>query len=705
MYLNRMIVSLFFMSSVPFFSQQKEIKKDSITVEKLDEVVVTGQLKPESIKKSVFEVKVITAKDIERRAGNNLADLLSQTLNIDVFQSAATGKAEISVLGLDGKYFKVLIDNIPVVNEEGFGSNTDLTLINLDDVERIELVQGAMGVQYGANAISGVLNIITKKRSKYKWEAKAFVQEETIGKEYGLFNEGRHIQTISVRHQLTEQDYISASYNRNDFKGFLDTLKGKNHVVDDRLRGHSWLPKKQDFAKLVFSHKKGSVAFFYKFDYLHESIIKYDSVVRSNFLPATGTSNPSAMDERFVNERFVHHANTSGHIGKVAFDVSLSYQKQDKKRESFTYFISENSKENIEEALFLSKEVWFSRGTFSNLLDRKKFKLLAGYEYTNESGFSSGEAISIAAEEETVTNTLRNFDVFASSEIIFNESLSIKPGIRTSFTNLFGTQWYYETSARKLLKHNWEVRGVLGFGTRTPNFDELYTYFVDVNHDVRGNLNLNPEEGISTFFHVKKRSTISDNLSVKNKLTFSYINVSDRIELIAINEFPLQFEYNNIDDFRSIGTSLENDLYYKNVKLSLGGSYFAIKKNFNFETGALGTRQGNFQLNTNFTYTLPKINTTITGYYKYIGETNRFLLVDGVYQNQIIAPYGWFDMAIHKKLLDNKIAITLGARNLFDVVQVATNGVSNGAHSGSSNSISLGYGRSYFLKLGYNFKI
>jgi len=705
MCLNRSVAYLFFLCSTPFFSQQKEIKKDSTTFERLDEVVVTGQLKPQSIKKSVFEVKVITAKDIERRAGNNLADLLSQTLNIDVFQSARTGKSEISVLGLDGKYFKVLIDNIPIVNEEGFGSNTDLTLINLEDVAQIELVQGAMGVQYGANAISGVLNIITKKRSKYKWQAKTFVQEETIGKEYGLFNEGRHIQSLSVRHQLTKQDYISASYSRNDFKGFLDTLKGKSHFLDDRLRGHSWLPKEQNFAKLVFSHKKGSVAFFYKFDYLHESIAKYDSVVRSNFLPATGTSNPSAMDERFINERFVHHANASGHLGKVLFDVSLSYQKQDKKRESFTYYITEDRKENVEEALFLSKDVWFSRGTFSNLLDRKKFKLLAGYEYTNESGFSSAEATSIIAGEEKVTNTLRNLDVFTSSEIILDESFSVQPGIRASFTNLFGTQLYYETSARKLLKNNWEARAVLGFGTRTPNFDELYTYFVDVNHDVRGNLNLNPEEGISTFFHLKKHATISDNLSIKNKLTFSYINVADRIELITINEFPLQFEYNNIDDFRSIGTSLENDFYYKNLKLSIGASYFAIKKNFNFETEALATNQGNFQLNTNFTYSIPKINTAITGYYKFIGETNRFLLVDGVYQNQIIDPYGWFDMTINKKLLDDKIDITLGARNLFNVVEVTTNGVSNGAHSGTSNSVVLGYGRSYFLKLGYNLKI
>ena len=705
MFLNKLFKYLLFCFVTAVSCQETAVLKDSIHAEQLDEVIVTGQLKPQSIKKSVFEVKVITRKDIERRAGNNLADLLSQTLNIDVFQNASSGKSEINVLGLDGRYFKVLIDNIPVVNEEGFGNNTDLTLLNLDDVERIELVQGAMGVQYGANALSGVLNIITKKSSKYSWQAKAFVQEETVGEEYEFFNQGRHIQSVNVGHQLTDEDYINVSYNRNDFRGFLGNFKGKYHDEDDRLRGYAWLPKRQNFAKLLFSHKKEKFSFFYKFDYLHETINSYDSIVRSNTIAATATSNPSSLDEQFINERFVHHANSTGSFGRVLYNISASFQKQDKKRTSYTYYIREDEKETIDEGLFLSKKVLFSRGTFSNLVDTNSFKLLGGYEYTNESGFSSSDGTTIAAGEESISNTLSNFDVFASSEIIFDESFSVKPGIRSSFTNLFGTQLYYEASARKLLKNNWEARAILGFGTRTPNFDELYTYFVDVNHDVQGNESLNPEEALSAFFHLKKRSKISEALTVKNKLTFSYIDVDDRIELIVINETPLQSQYNNIDAFTSLGASLENNFYYKNLKVNIGASYFGIQKVLNFDTNELAPYQGNFQLNTNFTYTLPKINTSLTGYYKYIGETNRFLQVDGAYENQTINPYSWLDFTVNKTFLDTRIALTLGVRNLLNVVDVNTNGVSTGAHSGTDNAISLGYGRSYFLKLAYSFKI
>lgn len=706
MFLNKNNIIIFFLLflSLKSFSQQKKVV-DSTKVEILSEVVVTGQLRPQSIKKSVFEVKVITKKDIENRAGNNLADLLSQVLNIDVFQNASNGKSDINVLGLDGKYFKVLIDNIPIINEEGFGNSTDLTLINLDDVERIELVQGAMGVQYGANALSGVLNIITKKKTKNSWEIRTFLQEETVGSEYELFNQGRHIQSLNIGHQITDKNYINLSFNRNDFRGYLGDLQGQYYDVDDRLRGHRWLPKNQNFVKLLLSHKGKKVSAFYKFDYLNENIFRYDSIVRTNFIPATLTSNPSSLDERFNNQRFLHHLNVTGNLGAIPYNVSVSYQKQEKSRESYTYFIREDRKDNIEEGTFLSKEVWFSRGTFSNIINTDKVVVQGGFEITNENGFGSPFGVTIASGQTGVSNTLTNIDLFTSAEIDFTKNFSIKPGVRASFTNLFGNQLYYSLSARQLFKNNWEARAVLGYGTRTPNFDELYTYFVDVNHDVRGNENLAPEEGLSAFLHIKKQSNLSDGFSMNNKLTLSYIDVRDRIELITVNEAPLQFQYNNIDEFSSLGIALENDFYYRNIKLNVGASYFGNSRILDYTTQQTSNAQNNFQLNSNISYTIPNWNTSITAYYKHIGKTNRFVQVGGVFESQNISPYSWMDATINKSFSNKKVVATIGVRNLFDVTEINTNDVNGGTHSGTNNSLILGYGRSYFVKLAYNINI
>ncbi|XCF06653.1 TonB-dependent receptor plug domain-containing protein [Tamlana crocina] len=706
MSLNKNKTSIYFLIFFPLLAFAQKVELDSTKTQQLDEVVVTGQLKPQSIRKSVFEVEVITREDIENRAGNNLADLLNQILNIDVFQNASNGRSEINVLGLGSRYFKVLIDNIPVINEEGFGNSTDLTTINLNDVERIELVQGAMGVQYGANAMSGVLNIITKKKSKSDWEINTFVQEETVGNEFEFFDEGRHIQSISLGHQITDKDFISATYNRNDFAGFYDNLKGEYYDVNDSLRGYRWLPKIQNFGKFLISHKGSKINAFYKFDYLHEDIFKHDSIVNSNYNPATETSNPSASDEKYNNQRFVHHLNISGLFGEVPYNISASYQKQENKREGYTYYIREDRKDVVSDETYLSKEVLFSRGTFSNLINRKKFKLQAGYEFNRESGFGSSFSVNLAPGEAGVSKTLTNLDVFTSAEIDFNQNFSLKPGIRASFNDKFSTQYYYSLSARHLFKNHWEARAVLGFGTRTPTFDELYRYFVDVNHDVQGNENLNPEEGLSAFFHLKKRSRLGENFVMDNKLTLSYTGLNDKINMILVNQSPMQFQFNNIDDFSSLNIALENGFYFNNFTLNLGASYFGTNRTIDYEAEETSNRQNNFQINTNFSYNIPKINAIVTAYYKHIGETNRFIQdSDGFFQTQTIDPYSWMDINLRKFFFEKQFEATFGVKNVLDTATVSTNAVSGGAHSGSSSSITMGYGRSYFLKLAYNINI
>src|SRR5690606_26025464 len=196
----------FLLSSLAF---AQDTATDSIKATQLEEVVITGQIEPQSLKKSVFNVRIISKKDIQRLAANNLADVLNQYLNITVSPGGRDGRSTVSMFGLDGQYFKILIDNVPVISETGLGNNVDLTQINLDDVEQIEIIEGSMGVTHGANAVSGILNIITKKSAKNRWEIAATVQEETVGNEYALFDKGRHIQALKVSNAINEHWFAS----------------------------------------------------------------------------------------------------------------------------------------------------------------------------------------------------------------------------------------------------------------------------------------------------------------------------------------------------------------------------------------------------------------------------------------------------------------------------------------------------------------
>ncbi|MCB0456384.1 MAG: TonB-dependent receptor [Flavobacteriaceae bacterium] len=700
---------LFFFINFSIYAQDIQAV-DTLKVETLKEVVITGQINPQSVEKSVVEVKVISRNDIERQAGNTLADVLNNTLNLNITPNTASGKSGVSLFGLDSQYFKVLLDNIPLINEEGVGNNTDLTLINLDDIERIEIVEGAMGVQYGSNAVSGIINIITKKSSKNTWDITTYVQEETVGEEYEWFKKGRHIQSLSIGHNISTNLYANATVTRNDFAGFWNEKKGESYDQNDGLRGHEWLPKVQQTAKALLSFQKERFAVFYRFEYLNEGIDKYDAIVDPNENSSTGTTNPSAIDEIYTNNRFYHHLNSTGTIFKnMAYNVSLSYQKQTKDLERYTYRIKSDEKENIEKGEYQKRSSVFSKGTFSNLFQTNNFNAQAGYETTLIEGYGSAGSFEILGAD-AISQKVNLYDVFSTAEWQLNEHFSLRPGMRVSFSNLFDPQYIGSLSAKQTFGEDWELRAILGAANRTPDYDELFTYFVDVNHNVQGNPNLNPEKGVSAFFHIKKSTRVTEKLRLKNKVSVNYLGLKERIELIVVNQSPLAFQYNNIDSYKALGAFSENEFFYQNLKAQLGFSVQGISKILDSNTQASDDFLFNLQLNANVAYGVPKWNTTFSLFFKYIGKEQQFVETSDAEGNQIYSrgttdAYSWLDTTINKSFFDKNLTATLGCRNLLNVTSVNTTAFSGGGHNSPGIQIPLGYGRSYFLKLTYNINL
>lgn len=691
-------------SLIGFSAIAQEIPTDTIKSTQLEEVVITGQFEPQSLRKSVQNVRVISKQDIKQLAANNLGDVLNQYININVRPSGTDGRSTVSMFGLDAFYFKILIDNVPIANEAGLGNNIDLSQINLNDVERIEIIEGSMGVTHGANAVSGILNIITKKSSIYKWEVSATVQEETVNNEYKLFDEGRHIQALKISHTLTDNWFISVNANRNDFRGYLGENRGSNHIINDGLRGYKWLPKEQLMANSMISYKRNDFRFFYRFEVLDENINYYNSAVQSGYNIDTGVSFRFAEDKRYFTNRFYHHMNGVGKISNLSYNISVSHQKQSREKEEFYYRIQQDEEYNLKTEKDQSMEVLYSTGTLSNFFTSKTVNLQLGYELVSNNGFSLVEKGN--NQTEGVRKKIDNYDLFASSEVNVNERFSLRPGFRYSVQSKFDNQYAASLGFRQLFNEGIELRGAVGKSFRTPTFEELYMQMIFSGHHYTGNENLIPETSISYEVSTRKTTSFDSGLLISNNLIFSYMDIKDKINqaLVGTTEDGIpMYETINISKYNMWNISSTNQIRYSNWNFNIGATLVGVSQSIqNGEFISDDDYIYTLNLNTSASYRVPKWNTVFAAYYKFNGKTKEYMQSSSEYILATIDSSNWLDASISKSFYNDKFDLTIGSRNILDITDIRRTGGSQGGSHSASSSILTAYGRSYYAKLTYN---
>src|SRR5690606_35764775 len=159
----------------------------------IEEVVVTGQFEPISIKNSVYKVRSINQDQIRRRSTTDITTLLNTELGARFSNDLTLGESDIQLMGMSGQNVKILIDGVPLLDRGA--TKQSLSQIDLNTVEKIEIVEGPVSVIYGTDALAGVINIITRKQDgiKGRWNLQARLLEETVEQEYTPFTkEGKH---------------------------------------------------------------------------------------------------------------------------------------------------------------------------------------------------------------------------------------------------------------------------------------------------------------------------------------------------------------------------------------------------------------------------------------------------------------------------------------------------------------------------------
>lgn len=144
-----------------------DLKK--LSVEELMNIEVTSvSKKPEKLDEVASAIQVITNEEIRRSGATNIPEALRLASNLQVAQLNSSAWI-ISARGFNAAFSNkllVMIDGRTVYTPLFAGVFWDVQNYPLEDVERIEIISGPGGAIWGANAVNGVINIITKKASE-----------------------------------------------------------------------------------------------------------------------------------------------------------------------------------------------------------------------------------------------------------------------------------------------------------------------------------------------------------------------------------------------------------------------------------------------------------------------------------------------------------------------------------------------------------
>lgn len=192
-------------------SEEKQNKytvvlKPSVT--ELDEVVVVSN-GVSRLKRSAFNAIALDAKSMQNST-LNLSEALAQAPGMKLRESGGVGSdMQLMMDGFSGNHIKVFIDGVP---QEGVGSSFGLNNIPVNYAERIEVYKGVVPVGFGADAIGGVINIVTNK-NKRNWFMDASYS-------YGSFNTHKSYVNFgqTFKNGLTYEINAFQNYSDNSYK-------------------------------------------------------------------------------------------------------------------------------------------------------------------------------------------------------------------------------------------------------------------------------------------------------------------------------------------------------------------------------------------------------------------------------------------------------------------------------------------------------
>ncbi|MDR0660753.1 MAG: TonB-dependent receptor [Prevotellaceae bacterium] len=550
----------------------------------LNTVVVTGTRTTRTLKNTPVLTKVVSSLELKDMGAVTALDALESLLPGVHFDPNPMGD-NIQIQGLGNAYILVLIDGERIAPETN--ENVNFSRLNVAEIERIEILNGASSVLYGSNAIGGVINIITKKIGQ---PLEGFVQGR-----YSKFNTynadaslGFKVASLTSKTGLnfkTTDGYDLTPETPQSYTVRPNT----DYTLTQSLRYELSKKLSADLNGRFFSHETENPPL--SVSTTHKLVRDYTFGGKVNY----------AMSEKNV-------LTASGHS-----DIYKSYTVLEKKS---------NDKE-------LGSDYKY---TSARLLDAwtpsDKIQVVGGVEFNHEKMFSENLFGNIGRDESS-----HNTNLFVQGDFKIVKNLEGVIGARYTNHSGFGSHFSPKTSLMYKLG-SFRFRAGISNGFKTPTLKEMYYNFDHQGmFQVIGNPDLKPEESWYKSFSVEFL-----NETVNISASFYHNSINDKINTVQYNiEDPsgnetYEMRYENVADARILGVDVFAQYnFLKHFSFKGGYAYAdAIDKeddtqisgnskhnitsafSFRFNKLKIGSRYFPFVLSFSGRYSSPRIYETVT---------------------------------------------------------------------------------------------
>lgn len=643
----------------------------------LGEYVVTSYAVPTRVQESVYKVKVIDRARIDGQGAQTLRDLLTNDLNIQISQDAALGSS-IKMQGVGGENVKIMVDGVPLIGR--LDGNLDLSQINMNNVEKIEIIEGSTSTVYGSNAMGGVINIITKKIQNHNLEGTTKFYYETVG-------------TYNVDARLGWQfkkNFFQVSGGRYFFDGF--------NTTDSIKRYKLWKPKEQYFGEVQYNRSLGKMNIRYSGNIFHE-LLEAKGAPESPF-------HVSATDQWFRTIRSTHGLFLTGYVApNHHLDLTFSYSFYERRRQTFRKDLVTLDQNLMDENIDVFNQM-MSRGIYNFNKINSRMSIQAGYEVNYET--AAGPRI------ENQFQSMTDIAAFGAVEFKVGKVWSIKPAVRFGYQSKFDMPVIPSIHTRISPHKNLDIRLSYSRGFRAPTLKELYFLFVDVNHNVYGNTKLQAENGNNLNGSITYTNKTFRNVEFGFTAGGFYNDIQNQIRLIALAITPDSNIYRNenIARFQSVGGQASAHFSWKNLTLGVGVTYTGIINSIT--DSSVGKNDYKFypEIQTNASYNFKKWHGKLNVFFKYTGaqpflytEYDPNIQMDVIKEGNIGA-FGTLDVSYLQSFFKNKLQVALYGKNLLNVTNVSQTGANGGgAHSAGSATLPTMWGRTFGVSVSYNFVV